>query len=260
MYIIGANGYIGQRLLERVKEQGLPICAIDACILAEPWPGVTKARVEDIDVPRGEDVIWLASFHDAPQLEQLTVGERLEWVQVARKIMVELPLKWARRARTFTYVSSMRALTHPDTFYGALKRRAEATLLDGATNVRIVRFGTVFGDLRSDLYNRTITVPNNWLCRGVLPDEGWKAYVTGMASALPALDVKPWGPTDCNTIVNVLTSPSRPWTATDLREHLPPFFSLPTYCPPRVEPHPAALMAQFYDLPWPKEVPACSVS
>ena len=258
MYIIGANGYIGQRLTEKIREYGVSVHAIDACILAELRPGVVKARVEDIEVPKGEDVIWLASFHDSPQLEKLTIGERLEWVQVARKIMVELPLKWARWARTFTYVSSMRVLTHPDTFYGALKRRAEATLLDGATNVRIVRFGTVYGDLRPDLYNRTITVPNNWLCRGVLPDSGWKAYVTNMIHALSELGPVPtWAPADANTIRNVLTYPHRPWQAADLSKKLPPFS---TYCPPRIEPHPAALMAQFYNLPWPKEAAPCTVS
>ena len=255
MYIIGANGYIGQRLLERVSTGIEAVHAIDACILAPPRPGITQARVEDIDVPAHQDVIWLASFHDSPQLEKLTIGERLEWVQVARKIMVELPLKWARRARTFTYVSSMRALTHPDTFYGALKRRAEQTLLDGATNVRIVRFGTVYGGLSPSLYNRTITVPNRWLVHRVLPNEGWKAYVTSMNQALVALR---YDSEVCeeNTIRNFVSSPARPWTSADLEWFLQPL-SQPLLTP---EPHPAALMAQFYNLPWPKEAAPCTVS
>jgi hypothetical protein len=140
------------------------------------------------------------------------------------------------------YISSMRSLTHPNTFYGNLKKRAEVELFRKAT---ILRLGTVHGGLDPHMYNRTITVPNNYAVRGEAPDANWKAFITPMKDVIIGV-VSAIGL--AAPIVENLHSPDYPCLASDLE-----FETEPTRVKYAREEHPAYATARYYDLPLPKE-------
>jgi hypothetical protein len=187
-------------------------------------------------------IVYLAGFHDWPGFYELGVQEKLEWQQAAREIMVDIPLKLVDGGCRLIYYSSMRALTHTDTFYGNLKRTAESRLFPHAT---LLRFGTVWGQLDVEKYNRTITVPNNWAIRRELPDENWFAYLTPMHEILKvtetALEINP-------PFVYNVVQPGRPCVAKDLHDWVPPLSPVPEELIEK-ETHPALLTADYYNLP-----------
>jgi nucleoside-diphosphate-sugar epimerase len=241
--LVGGAGYIGQRLARYLSDHGWYVRIVDPCIVDPEAP----RRLEGVAnigeaLPEGP-IVYLASLHDFPGFDDMPLYERVEWQQVGRRLMVDEPARLAKTGREVIYISSMRALTHPNTFYGRLKGLAEKRLFQ-MPNVAIRRFGTVFGGLTPVLYNRTITVPNNWLVRGELPDENWKAYVTCMHQVLGSIkralnypqssvtcEVQSGGPWDADRL-------SRLREITDLGAER--------------EPHPAVATAKYYDLPLPK--------
>ncbi len=248
--LVGGGGYIGQRLARYLADRGWAPEVIDPDIHQAGFPVIAECRwrLADIrDVPTNElpeQIVYLASFHDVPFWDQLLDGEKLEWQQEASEIMIKEPLRLIAAGKEVIYVSSMRALTHPETFYGNLKAVAERELFQKAS---IVRFGTVWGGLEEGLYNRTITVPNNWAVRGELPDKNWEAYVTSMDWAMQSIEVLLGRSKHLE--VGACVSPCCPITAESLPNVVPylPDFNCAS------EPHPAYATAEYYDLPLPKE-------
>lgn len=251
--LIGGAGYIGQRLALRLRDRGWHVTIIDPCILCDvPNLGegivIQQTTIENFleqGVRIRDPIVYLAGFHDYPGFYMLPADEKLQWQQAARNLMIDIPVKLAHDSNLI-YLSSMRAITHPYTFYGNLKRMAERRLFQHAS---IVRMGTVWGDLDPKLYNRTITVPNNWAIRGELPDENWGAYISPMKHVLAAIEALFGWPSD--EVFDAI-QPLRPCLARDLIDWVPALKPVPEELIAR-ETHPALLMADYYDLPLPPE-------
>jgi len=257
--VVGGAGYIGQRLVPYLVGKGHTVTVIDPCILHTPdfgpgvvfhQQGIRTALLDGLSLP--DTVIYLASFHDLPFWDKLDHVEKVLWEAQARDLMVDIPVKLANMGKEVIYISSMRALTHPTTFYGNLKAIAERELFQKAT---IVRLGTVFGGLDTYKYNRTITVPNNLLVRGEFPDDNWQAFITPMVEACRRIGLFSALPHLCE-VASVCEGPvKRPAqllalvgkVLSDEGQRLWKDF-------PREE-HPAYATARFYDLPLPKEAP-----
>lgn len=251
--LVGGAGYIGQRLAPYLQLRGFDPIVVDPCMHCVPrfGPGI-QLHTGDIElllkkgiVPSGP-IVYLAGLHDLPFWDELDPVGKREWQAVGRHVMVDLPLALAEQGREVIYISSMRALTHSRTFYGNLKRMAEKALQFRAS---IVRFGTVWGMLSPHLYNRTITVPNNWSIRGELPDAKWKAYITPMERAAQTVTFLLNRPGQCVTLNAI--QPERPCVADDLRDFVPLLDKIPELM--EREAHPAYSAADYYDLPLPKE-------
>lgn len=253
--LIGGAGYIGQRLAPFLANRGWSVSVIDPCFLTDDIPNMGEGVVvQNVDVRKllagswrpSSPVIYLAGFHDYPGFYELDMDGRRQWQEAAREIMVDIPLRLLDHTRVI-YLSSMRALTHPNTFYGNLKRIAEQRLFPRAS---IIRLGTVWGALEPELYNRTITVPNNWAIRRDLPDENWEAYISPMHMVLgiieSVLDHDP-------PVVMNAASPTRPCKAEDLRHLVPALERRAAEELQEREPHPALLTAAYYNLPLPED-------
>jgi nucleoside-diphosphate-sugar epimerase len=252
VYIIGGAGYIGSRVVDKMFEERdrwdpvvLDLGLHGNC--CDPWDVTTgnKALAPDglrTDIP----ILYLAGAHESPFWNRLSSDEKFQWQQVGRKIMIDAPLALVERGHPLVYVSSMRALTHPHTYYGNLKRQAEIALFQKA---RIIRIGTVYGSLRgSHGPKRTITVPNNYLLRGELPDEHWKAYITPMrkvvSECLRGLEPEPREA--YTTVVNAVAE-DHPFDAVQLERFFDFRFVAADY--PDKEEHPAYAFARHYNLP-----------
>jgi len=245
--LIGGAGYIGQRLARYLTDLGWDVHISDPCVVDPAAPERLGKSVTWCSLLNDGPIVYLASLHDFPGWDTLSTAQRFEWQQVGRKLMIDEPVRLARSGRPLVYISSMRALTHPNTFYGNLKKQAERLLFQ-LPNVSILRFGTVMSGLSSELYNRTITVPNNWIMRGELPDENWKAYVTHMDKTLHAIwSALPPSSTPGGSVRNV-TESMYPWDAERLSHYRPSTHGLDA----EREPHPAIATAKHYNLPLPK--------
>jgi nucleoside-diphosphate-sugar epimerase len=251
--IIGGMGYIGQRLALKLASREHEVAVVDPCAVS----GVPNKILEhpmiqhvNCDVRSWEPeedcgpIVYLASFHDCPFWDGLILEEKVRWEEAAREIMVDQPRRLADAGKEVIYVSSMRAVTHQHTFYGNLKAIAERELFQKA---HIIRFGTVHGAMDRDLYNRTITVPNNYAVRDELPDGNWEAYTTKMGIGLAALFIS--AEKSYRGEVHNCTDFPRPCTYKDLPDLVPKAGYHPR------EEHPALATARYYDLPLPKETP-----
>jgi nucleoside-diphosphate-sugar epimerase len=225
---------------------------VDPCILCDPPEAFKAAGIEVIredvrnlaSIPPGP-VVYLASFHEFSGYESLGTTDKRFWYEAAKRIMVDIPKQITDAGRRdMIYISSMRALTHRTHFYGSLKALAERELFQ-RRNVQILRFGTVWGGMDPDLYNRTITVPNNWAVRGILPDENWKAYITPHVDVVNAVEFMLDRP-GVGSVYSVVL-PYRPCVAADLRERIPKLHPVPDELV-KPEPHPSTLMAAYYGL------------
>jgi len=178
--VIGGSGYIGSRLIERLEKEGIRYLNIDPQILQ--GNEIRDRDVRSLD-PRkiltGDDiVVWLASLHECPQ------EDNYRWGNIYHELMVRVPERWCYLNNPFIYVSSMRALGGL-TLYSYAKREAERRLVSHS-NVRIVRFGTVWGNLRTDMVNRIHTAPNQILL-GKVKHTNYPFYTTSMNRALHTL-------------------------------------------------------------------------
>lgn len=252
VYLVGGNGYIGQRLATFLKIHGWNPVVVDPCILSGPTPFIAgrlirhpiQQAITDGKIPPNVPVVYLASFHDFPGYNSLDLIQKRQWEEEADTLMVNIPNDLCV-GRKLIYFSSMRALTHRDTFYGNLKGIAESLLFKRAS---IIRPGTVYGHLRREpgYYNRTITVPNQWIVRGKKPDLNWRAYVVDMDRVLNMVLEMLYAPMG---EVRHAIHPQHPLTRKELTAYIKP-------CPMDLvrEPHPALLTAKYYGLPIPEEL------
>jgi nucleoside-diphosphate-sugar epimerase len=199
--VVGGAGYIGSRLIARLKQAGHNVGlwdadfygTVDAVAKANDLQDVLKEDVRWIYEHEREAcaflknfdlIIYLASPHDinlpadhraVRRYYPAIMGECADLI----RYMSGLPL---------VYVSSMRALTHPSSTYGYYKKAAEQFFNKLRTGA-IVRFGTVWGGLSPHRHfpNRVVTVPNKYVLTGQLPDEHWRAYTTHIDLAVGTL-------------------------------------------------------------------------
>jgi nucleoside-diphosphate-sugar epimerase len=162
--VVGGAGYVGQGVCAALRQQGRKPHVIDCHALTDDAGGID---IRDCD-PEGfvaTDVIWLATLHDTRADQDL-------WRPHFSQVMSYLPLAWLHAGHRLTYVSSMRARTHPKTLYGFTKLYTEQALLGAAENAwRVIRPGTVWGgfDRCSGPAMRIHTVINRIIC-GLTPE------------------------------------------------------------------------------------------
>lgn len=248
--LAGGAGYIGQALYQYLGWRGLDPLIVDPCYIAEPPAGWAVIREDASFLLRDqgrEPVVYLASLHDFPCFERLDPVQKRQWQEVGRRLMIDVPVAIAKK-RPMLYISSMRSLTHSRSFYGQLKKLAEILLFRKASTLRL---GTVYG-FTPGLYNRTITVPNNYLVRGELPDTHWAAHVVDLRRVIGA--VASWITSGSGSNLPEVWNATQGLTNRDTLKHrVVPREDLIDERIAR-EPHPASLMAKAYGLPYSEEV------
>jgi len=167
--LVGGAGYLGTRLNVALQSAGVSVEITDPGILQ----GTDDASQDVLKMPvpsftAADVVVWLASIHEVPD------ESRLVWQDVAYRLMIETPLKWAaavgEAGGRFIYISSTRAATHTNRLYGWNKRRFEI-LTVAEDHVTVLRPGTIWGNLSETLPNRTQTVINRMLTDGTFQVE-----------------------------------------------------------------------------------------
>lgn len=175
--LVGGAGYLGQRIARILAHDGVAFSVLDPNIYDYPLPPCVAHNLIDEDVrsldPQdffGTTVIWLASPHDFPKDDEQTRN-------IARELMVELPVRICMQARRFVYLSSATVeLNDHLTLYREYKRQGEVAMLRCEHShrhenaVAIIRPGTLHGDMARGWANRPETAPNRWGATGSLPD------------------------------------------------------------------------------------------
>lgn len=267
VYVTGGNGYIGSHLVPSLIADGWDPVSLDAGIYGH-MPAIDKVDIldEDFEIPGdGAPVIWLATLHrEPPGFEHLSEAEQDKWIKLAEKLMVYKPLEWMQAGHPMIYPSSQMSFTSPQTVYGRVKRMFEAI---GVGNFcQIFRFGTVWGGLHRDPA-RPQTVPNAALV-GKYPTAEYMAYVTSIQRAVSALALALYRP--FNGTVEDVFDAEEPITGQIIKDT---FDTLPKHRTPwqiefiraadlsnsrkrslRRRKHPTELLADYYNLPWPKEI------
>ncbi|MEE8522175.1 MAG: hypothetical protein V3S83_12515 [Gemmatimonadota bacterium] len=173
--IVGAGGYIGSRLLHKLRTEGIEPQTQDRNIYGRNDDlGVGTGDTADSCTEHFRDavVVYLASFHREPK--DFTPKD----VAAYKKLMVELPCKIADVAAHTVYVSSMRSITDSESLYGKMKLMAERNLI--SRRATIVRPGTVWGSLDPRLPSRCNTALNFALTRRRFEGDHWQAFTTHM--------------------------------------------------------------------------------
>lgn len=216
--LVGGAGYIGSALQPELDKMKISYEVIDI----GAYGNVDNPQdVESVDptIFKGKVVVWLASFHTAPE------DADGEWWMSYGKLMVGGPIDAALEMNyeaggRLIYVSSMRALTHPTNLYGRMKARAENGLASDP-GVRVLRFGTVYG-IHDPATFRDETAVNHALYRGEFTGDHWSAFVTALPDAVEALACAIEDALEGRVLGEVLnvTDLESPLTADDLRRNL----------------------------------------
>lgn len=189
IYVVGAGGYLGSRLMPRLVADGLEATPIDALVYGQS--GERRDVLDEAPPGDGRPVIWLATIHrEPPGIEQDTEAASA-WAEAMWALMVEKPFEWFSAGHPVTYVSSMLAV-RGDSLYGIAKRAAEQRFV-GAPNATVFRFGTVWGGFGDPpvFPMRVQTAVNRYLLGQSLPED-YIAFTTHIERALQTLQFAPY--------------------------------------------------------------------
>lgn len=185
IYVIGAGGYIGSRLVERLgNDPSLRVYGSDAYMYGQDvdagprlvTPADHVAYIRDL---RPDKVVYLAAFAHDPhhrltpeQIHRNNVAWPLEVTQYCR-----------RQGIPIQHISSL-AVHSPTPGYPEAKRQLEHVLMtDGLHDgVNILRFGTLYGPGRSPESHRSHLFVNNIML----------SLLRGLPVRIPAAEV--WRP------------------------------------------------------------------
>jgi UDP-glucose 4-epimerase len=176
IFVTGATGFIGQRLVAKLKEQGAMLKILSRSDHPEFETVICDLQCETI--PAGALEMVGTVFHLAGFAHDLRDGSEL--VGLYRKINVDATVRLAELAvlsgvKRFVFVSSVKAGrrtvvdSNPEGIYGETKREAELRLLEitqqSSMHVAIVRPALVYGhEVKGNL-----KLMRSWIEKGWFP-------------------------------------------------------------------------------------------
>ena len=212
--IVGAGGYVGSRLFQHLQQTwpAKDLATLDLNIygMNEELGVETGDIVKNMKLAKGSTVIYLPSFHRAPE------HATQDTLYAYRELMKHIPCQLASIADRFIYVSSMRAITDRN-LYGRIKLEAERVLICHR-NTHIIRPGTLWGGLSSTLPNRLTTALNFALYHEKFKGLSWQGFTTYLPEFLAFVGKVILEP-ELPSVLQVLDQPL-PLAAHEVRELL----------------------------------------